>query len=95
MCALPAGIGKTGIKIRFVRGACLSLALEEYGSMGWHEVTQPAIRIAEEGYDVYEPHVLNFTELLSRFPESAKTYLKPDGTPYRPGERARTVAGIR
>jgi gamma-glutamyltranspeptidase/glutathione hydrolase len=69
--------------------ACLSLALEKYGSMGWQEVTQPAIRIAEEGYDIYEPHVLNSAELLSRFPESAKTYLKPDGSPYRPGERAR------
>lgn len=34
--------------------ACLSLLLEKWGTMDWKDVTQPAIRIAEEGYTVYQ-----------------------------------------
>jgi gamma-glutamyltranspeptidase/glutathione hydrolase len=67
--------------------ACLSVALEKFGRMGWDEVTEPAIRIAEEGFYVYENHIVESVALLSRFPASEKIYLNPDKRPYRPGEK--------
>jgi len=69
--------------------ACLSTALEKYGRMGWREVTEPAIRIAEEGFNIYEAHIIDSTTLLSRFSESEKIFLKPDGSPYKTGEKVR------
>ena len=69
--------------------ACLAVALENYGSMEWKEVAEPAIRIAEEGFDIYESHIVDSMMLLAKFSESAKIYLKPNGNPYKPGDKVR------
>lgn len=66
--------------------ACLSLILERYGTMGWEEVAQPAIETAEQGIEIYENHIARARHILSKFPYSAKIYLK-DGKPPRPGDR--------
>jgi gamma-glutamyltranspeptidase/glutathione hydrolase len=71
--------------------ACLSVALKRFGKLGWEEVTEPAIRIAEKGFHVYENHIIESIDLLLKFPTSKKIYLKPDGSPYRPGEKIRNI----
>ncbi|MBI6527749.1 gamma-glutamyltransferase [Proteus vulgaris] len=68
----------------------LDYALEKYGTLSRQEVMAPAIKLAREGYiltradtDVLE----TTTERFKRDPESAKIFLKPDGTPWQPGDR--------
>lgn len=69
--------------------AGLSLALSRYGTMSLKEVMAPAIRIAEEGFEVSKTlHGMmkdNFEKLM-KFPASAKVFLK-DGLPYEVGDR--------
>jgi gamma-glutamyltranspeptidase/glutathione hydrolase len=66
--------------------ACLSLILDRYGTMDWKEVTEPAIEIAEHGIEIHENHITRAQHILSKFPDSAKIYLK-DGKPPKPGDR--------
>lgn len=68
----------------------LDAALEKYGSLSRQEVMAPAIKLAREGYiltradtDVLE----TTTERFKQDPESAKIFLRPDGTPWQPGDR--------
>lgn len=68
----------------------LNSALEKYGTLSRQEVMAPAIKLAREGYiltradtDVLE----TTTERFKQDPESAKIFLKPDGTPWQPGDR--------
>lgn len=68
----------------------LDAALEKYGTLSRQEVMAPAIKLAREGYiltradtDVLE----TTTERFKQDPESAKIFLKPDGTPWQPGDR--------
>jgi len=67
----------------------LTLALNKYGTMSLKEVMAPAIKLAEEGYEVSK--TLNGImrdnfEKLSKFPPAAKVYLK-DGLPYEVGDK--------
>ncbi|MCT8248814.1 gamma-glutamyltransferase [Proteus faecis] len=68
----------------------LDAALEKYGTLSRQDVMAPAIKLAREGYiltradtDVLE----TTTERFKQDPESAKIFLKPDGTPWQPGDR--------
>lgn len=68
----------------------LNSALEKYGTLSRQDVMAPAIKLAREGYiltradtDVLE----TTTEHFKQDPESAKIFLKPDGTPWQPGDR--------
>lgn len=68
----------------------LDAALEKYGTLSRQEVMAPAIKLAREGYiltradtDVLE----TTTERFKQDPGSAKIFLKPDETPWQPGDR--------
>jgi gamma-glutamyltranspeptidase/glutathione hydrolase len=70
-------------------------ALTRYGSMNFAEVAAPAIRLAREGFEV-EAHTADalarFRAELAADPVLATELLRPDGSPYRAGERMRRPA---
>jgi gamma-glutamyltranspeptidase / glutathione hydrolase len=87
----------------FIRGA--QAALEHFGSgrVSWQQVIEPAIQLAEDGFEVY-PYLYRIwmprTEHMASFLESLDgpavlghtdacrdIYLHPDGTVYQVGER--------
>ncbi|MEM1173268.1 MAG: gamma-glutamyltransferase [Pseudomonadota bacterium] len=64
-------------------------ALENYGTMSWREVAQPAIDLARDGIVVSDD--LHYAlaakrRVLSQDSGSRSVYFKPDGTLYAPGE---------
>ncbi|HEX2280301.1 MAG TPA: gamma-glutamyltransferase, partial [Thermomicrobiales bacterium] len=62
-------------------------AHQRYGSLPWADLLQPAIRLAEEGFDVNHYVSLSMStyyDRLAQFPESRKTFIKPSGAPYVP-----------
>lgn len=68
----------------------LDAALEKYGTLSRQEVMAPAIKLAREGYvltradtDVLETS----TERFKQDPQTAKIFLKPDGSAWQPGDR--------
>jgi gamma-glutamyltranspeptidase / glutathione hydrolase len=66
---------------------CWDTALRRWGSLSLHDVLQPAIAAARDGFDVtpYFSHEISFNRSrLAQFPESAKRYL-PDGRPLASG----------
>ncbi|MCH4823843.1 gamma-glutamyltransferase [Gramella lutea] len=69
--------------------AGLFTAHKKYGKLDWKELVQPAIDLADNGFEVSEP-LAGFSQWLDRnkseFPSTAKVFLKPDGTPYEPGD---------
>ena len=68
--------------------AGLSAALEEWGSIDLDQAIAPAIRLADEGFEMGHRMALWLIEnrgLLQRFPETAGIYY-PDGWPPSPGE---------
>jgi gamma-glutamyltranspeptidase/glutathione hydrolase len=69
--------------------AGLALASQRYGKLKWAEVIEPARRLAADGFEV-SFHVARSlrasTDLLSRFPESRRIFLR-DGRNYDEGER--------
>jgi gamma-glutamyltranspeptidase/glutathione hydrolase len=82
-----------GYKAATVPGevAGLCTAMEKYGTMSLEEVMQPAIKIANEGFAVGWPIFTCITasmEVLSRFPEWVKIFLKEGRFPYKMGSRA-------
>jgi gamma-glutamyltranspeptidase/glutathione hydrolase len=71
-----------------VRG--FELAQREYGRQKWHEVVQPAWRLADQGFVVSSGLARQLKakanqERLSRFSESKRIFLR-DGRLYQPGE---------
>ncbi|SDI71612.1 gamma-glutamyltransferase [Natribacillus halophilus] len=65
------------------------VALEEYGTMTFAEVLQPAIDVAEEGFIADENFVRETTENQERFDLFASTrdiYLNEDGSAPEPGD---------
>jgi gamma-glutamyltranspeptidase / glutathione hydrolase len=67
--------------------AGLALALERWGTMELRDVLQPAIDLAERGYEVDWYQALTTAKLaqeLSAYPESARTYLRDGRFIYRP-----------
>lgn len=61
----------------------------KFGKLGFAETVQPAIRLAEDGFEVY-PYLQNAMkeerEVLKTFPSSAAIFLK-NGEPYALGDR--------
>ncbi len=77
--------------------------LENYGTMDLAEVLAPAIRLAEEGFEIPRGLAYALSRNALRFakdPYSAAYFLHPDGRAYLPGERltqpdlARTLRAI-
>ena len=68
--------------------AGLAAALEKWGSIDLDQAIAPAIRLADEGFELGHRMVMWLIEnrgLLQRFPETAGIYY-PDGWPPSPGE---------
>ncbi|ELX8379235.1 gamma-glutamyltransferase [Providencia vermicola] len=67
----------------------LDYALEKYGSMSRQQVMAPAIKLAREGFVLTraDTDVLDTTtERFKQDPEVARIFLKPDGSPFQPGD---------
>ncbi len=61
----------------------------KYGKMKWADVLAPSIKIAEEGFFVYpdlEKALKERKDVLAKFPDSKKIFIKKDGTTYKVGE---------
>lgn len=87
----------------FIRGA--QAALDRFGSgrISWQQVIEPAIELAEDGFEVYPylyriwmpgtPHMASFLEsldgptVLGHTDACRDIYLHPDGSVYQVGER--------
>jgi len=67
--------------------AGLGLAQQKYGVLKWHDVVEPARRLAAEGFPVSHSLAgsLKAAENLARFPESKRIFLK-GGLYYKEGE---------
>ena len=90
----------TGYRAPVVPGqpACLLYALEHYGSgrLSRAQVMQPAIRLAEEGFDVdpYQAQTIAFAmRRLRAFPETMRTFFVDDGVPPVPATSTGTPTG--
>ncbi|MCU0452358.1 MAG: gamma-glutamyltransferase [Bacteroidetes bacterium] len=69
--------------------AGFDLALRRFGTRAWSEVTEPAVRLAAEGFPLSWSMASDFKALTAdwkRYPASAKVFLKPDGSNYQMGE---------
>ncbi len=70
--------------------AGLVLALDRFGTMSLERVIAPAIRLAEEGIEVsfdLGQSLEARKERLSANTAAARIFFRPDGTPYRAGDR--------
>ncbi len=70
--------------------AGLAEALKKFGTLPLEKILAPAIRLAGEGMAVNSNHVVTMTrnlEKLRRWPETARIFLKPDGSVHRRGDR--------
>jgi gamma-glutamyltranspeptidase/glutathione hydrolase len=70
--------------------ALLGEAHRRHGRLPWRETLEPAIRLAAEGFLVNQYVSMMFVSSharLARFPESRRTFIKPNGAPYAVGER--------
>jgi gamma-glutamyltranspeptidase/glutathione hydrolase len=63
--------------------------LEKWGTMSFGDVAAPAIGYAEQGFPMRSSTaraIQNQRELFERWPGNKTYWLKPDGSPYAPGE---------
>ncbi|XIA65642.1 gamma-glutamyltransferase [Bradyrhizobium sp. TZ2] len=72
--------------------AGLALALEKYGSGRFTlaQILKPAIELARNGFVVADDMADTLSDMyrrMSRWPNSAKTFARDDGTPLRDGDR--------
>ena len=70
--------------------AGLVTALEKYGTMPLKQVLQPAIRYAEQGFpisDWYASQIASAYPRFKNFPETARIFTRPDGSPLKGGDR--------
>ncbi len=68
--------------------AGLDLILRKFGRKTWSEVSQPAIRLAREGFVFDAEHERYFARCAAKFDDQSVSSLFPDGVP-RLGERWR------
>jgi gamma-glutamyltranspeptidase / glutathione hydrolase len=71
--------------------AGLALALEKFGSGNFTlaEILKPTIALARDGFVVTDDTADTLSDMyrrMSRWPNSAKAFFKPDGTPLREGD---------
>ncbi len=69
--------------------AGLELAQKRYGKLPWKEIVRPAVELAERGFPMSQhlsKGLETFRQKFLMYPSSAKVFLKPDGSVYRPGE---------
>jgi len=62
---------------------------QKWGKISWQKLLEPAARLAETGIEVYPNLAQALNEkkqILARFPETQKIFLKADSTPYTSGE---------
>ncbi len=89
--AKKAGASKLGGTSVGVPGEALGLwtALETYGTMSWDEVAAPAIRLAEEGFELAEMQngiiTDNLDKLLAYNSPTQTVFLDADGIPVETG----------
>lgn len=70
--------------------AGLAYALEHWGTLSLEEVIAPAVRLAEEGFEITPDLAANLRTkrpLFERFDSTQAIFLKPDGANYQVGER--------
>jgi gamma-glutamyltranspeptidase/glutathione hydrolase len=70
--------------------AGLAYAQKRYGRLPLATVMAPAIALARDGVEIswaLADSLRSARPLLSRFPASARIFLRPDGTPFEAGER--------
>ncbi len=81
-----------GYRAAGVPGTVMGLerALAEYGRLGRAAVMAPAIALARDGFVLGEADAAIIAAKagqLAKDPEAARVFLRPDGTPYRAGDR--------
>jgi gamma-glutamyltranspeptidase / glutathione hydrolase len=72
--------------------------LEKWGTMSFEDVAVPAIGYAEHGFPMRSSTaraIQNQRELFERWPGNKSYWLKPDGSPYAPGETIKLPATAR
>jgi gamma-glutamyltranspeptidase/glutathione hydrolase len=72
--------------------------LEKWGTMSFEDVAAPAIAYAEHGFPMRSSTaraIQNQRELFERWPGNKAYWLKPDGSPYAPGETIKLPATAR
>jgi gamma-glutamyltranspeptidase/glutathione hydrolase len=69
--------------------AGLDLMLRDFGTKSWHDVSQPAIRMAEDGFAFDSEHKRYFDRCAPRFDEQSVGSLFPGGVVPKVGERWR------
>jgi gamma-glutamyltranspeptidase/glutathione hydrolase len=72
----------------------LEQAHQQYGELPWRELLQPAIRLAEDGFEI-SPRLHGLLEsdpALRDNPPAAAFYYQPDGSPWPVGHRLRNPA---
>lgn len=67
--------------------AGLDLILREFGTMSWREVSQPAIRLAEEGFEFDAEHQRHIERCVPRFDPQSLANLFPAGAVPKIGDR--------
>lgn len=82
---------KTGALASGVPGALAAydLALKKHGKLKLADLLRPAADLAEKGFpidEVYERKLASTAEKLKKFPESAATLFKADGSPLKKGD---------
>lgn len=92
----PARLGH-GYRTAPVPGspAALEQMVEEHGTLPLHEVLQPAIHLAEQGFRIkrdYHEAFRRYGETLQLYPGTRQHFFKPDGSPYSEGEVFRQPA---
>lgn len=68
----------------------METARKKYGKLSREQVMEPAIKLAREGFVLTRADTDILDTTIARFkqdPESARIFLRPDGTPLQPGDR--------
>ncbi|WP_047678364.1 MULTISPECIES: gamma-glutamyltransferase [Xenorhabdus] len=86
------GASLYGYKAIGVPGTVMGLdtALQKYGTLTREQVMAPAIKLAREGYILTRGDTDIMDTTVKRFaqdPETARIFLRKDGTPFQPGDR--------
>lgn len=69
--------------------AGFDLALKRFGSLGWMELTSPAVQLAEDGFPLSWAMAADFRSLRRdwlRYPASAQVFLRSDSSVFEAGD---------